>query len=54
MRGKKHQTRTLARFPIRPECVALPAFTHTGIICVHELLFTPMGASSTVVSLCNK
>lgn len=51
---KKHGTLTLACFPIRSECVAFPAFTHTGIFCIHKLLFTPMGVISTVIDLCRK
>lgn len=50
--AENHDTLTLACFPIRSECEALPAFTHAGVLCVHKILFTAVGAISTVVNLC--
>lgn len=48
---KNHSALTLASFPIRSECVAISAFTHAGAFGIREVLFTPMGASSTVINL---
>jgi len=48
---KKKQILTFAGFPIWSKCVAFSTFTHTGVFCVHKLLFTSMAAISTVINL---
>lgn len=43
---------TLAGLPIRPEGETFPALTHTAVICVHKVLFTPVASVSTVINFC--